>query len=425
MGDNSSALLGLAAALINNHRAKKTFRRLQQENIENQGIIHYQPSMIEAFFDDGEQLGNMAFSGGDNGLRVRSIVRTIECACIQGYAIVVLHCANRSLEKHIVQYFGNNNVSVINRNNPIYDPFWGLTNSDISRLVLSSVSKGYEINAPGRYYLDGISDFIRAKRLQPYCLMYINCPHLTLIDKVNEGEKKGLISSNEARVIISEIIQGEVERGSIERFFTTFDMQSRAVLSAKVDLHRATNIGITIGQNRIFMIDVLSNTNSLLINMLSNEVGSLISRGRRVLFVVDNIQLLSSETLQALNERSGSDCCLVFSSDDVYASFGSNDNAFFSFIGKASKAVISKHSSAYSCQKWSEMIGSYDKHEISNTFAQNTNYFGRWGLGSTQTANVNVKRENIVKPEEISRMRTDEVFVLSKSTGELSHTIII
>ncbi|HWQ42265.1 MAG TPA: hypothetical protein VN456_09555, partial [Desulfosporosinus sp.] len=395
MGENSLELLGLAAALINNHRTKKALRRLQQENMANQGITHYQPSQIEAFFEDGEQLGNMAFSGGENGHRVRSIVRTIECACIQGYGVVVLHCANQSLEQGIVHYLGSSNVSVINHSNRIYDPFWGLTNSDISRLVLSSTSKGYEINAPGRYYLDGISDFIRAKKLQPYCQMYIGCPHLTLIDKVNDAETKGIISSNEARIIISEIMQGEIERGNIERFFTNFSMQSGAVLSAKADLCRATNIGITIGQNRIFMIDVLSNTNSLLINMLINEVGSLLSRGYRVLFVVDNIQLLSSEALQALNERSGSGCCLVFSSDDVYASFGGNDNAFFSFIGKASKAVISKHSSAYSCQKWSDIIGSYDKHEISNTYAQNTNYFGRWGLGSTQSANVNVKRENI------------------------------
>ena len=57
--------LGLTWALIKKHKQKKKIKAIQQSNIEAQGIVHYQPSNIEAFFDDKEPLGNIIISGGD------------------------------------------------------------------------------------------------------------------------------------------------------------------------------------------------------------------------------------------------------------------------------------------------------------------------------------------------------------------------
>jgi len=426
MGDDSilSNIIGVFGAIINNYQTKKAIETIHKMNAANQGITHYLPSQIEAFFDDSEQMANMAFSGGENEYRTRAISRAVECATRQNYSVIILHGSNRLLEQRM-RHLSGNNLIAINPNNPIYDPFIGLTNSEISRMILASTNKGFEIQGQGKYYIDGISDFIRVKKIQPYCNMYITCPHLTLIDKVNDAETKGVIPSNTARNIISQIMQGEIERGNVENFFTGFANQSQNILVTKKDLNRATNIKQASTRNQIIMIDVLSNTNCLLINMLINEVENLLSQGKKVFLVVDNIQLTSSDALQNLNKRSGINCNLVMSSDDVFSSFGGDDNLFFSFIGKASKLIVFKHASAYSCQKWSDVIGSYDKHEINSAFAQNTNYIGRFGMGSTQTASVNVKRENIVKPEEINRMRMDEVYIMSKSSGELAHTTIV
>lgn len=48
-----------------------------------------------------------------------------------------------------------------------------------------------------------------------------------------------------------------------------------------------------------------------------------------------------------------------------------------------------------------------------------------WGTGTTQSVNINVKRENIVKPEEILRLNSNEVYVFDKNSSEISHTNII
>ena len=46
-------------------------------------------------------------------------------------------------------------------------------------------------------------------------------------------------------------------------------------------------------------------------------------------------------------------------------------------------------------------------------------------MGTGQTENVSIKRENIVKPEEIQRLNNDEVYILDKHSGELSYTTVI
>lgn len=423
--NNNSGLAGLIVALVNRRRTNKALRQIEEANIENRGIIQYQPSVIEAFFDENEPINNMVFSGGLNIIRCRAIARTIECAVYQGFHPVVIHASNYGLEQELVSIFGSQYVTVANKGNPIYDPFYKKTNADIDRLVLTSGTKGAEVNATGRYYLDGISDFIRAKKITPYIDMYITCPHIDLLDKVNTLEAQGKISSAEARRITSEIIQGEMERGNIENFFSRLSMQAAGILADKSQLLYAANVKLSAERKQILAIDINSTTSSIFINMIANEIEMELEAGRRIAVFLDGIPIQSSESMQNLIKKSGGNCCITMSSDDVYADFNGDDNGFYSYMGKCSKVILSKHSSAHSCQKWSDFIGSYDKHEITTTFAENANYVGQWGMGATQTANVNVKRENIIKSEDLLRLNPNEVFVQNKNSGEISYTTVV
>ena len=404
---------------------RKTLRKIQEANEINQGIIRYRPSQIEAFFEDAVPVETMVFSAGMNAVRVRAMLRAIECACNQGYMVLVLHCRNIELEQGLSGYFGANNICLINGNNPIYDPFVGASNAEIARLVMSSVPQNIRINPAGRYYLNGISDYIRSNNKSPRCYMFIRCPHMTLIDRVNDAETQGRISSNDARLIISQIMQGEIERGGIENFFHELSLQGSAVLADKTNAAYATSLLEAANNNQVVSVDVQSGSNALLINLLVNETEAVISRGSKMLIVSDSIRVGASEVLFNYIKRCGGRNGAIISSDDVFAEFGGLDNDFFAFAGKCSKLIISKHSSAYSCQKISDAIGSYDKQEISSSYSRNISYFGRWGVGSGQIENISIKRENIVKPEEIQRLNNAEVYILDKSSGELSYTTVI
>lgn len=425
MSNYLNGLAGMLMVGVNNQMNKRTLRKIREANEMNQGIVRYRPSQIEAFIDDTVPVESMLFSGGSNSIRVRAVLRAIECAYIQGYMVLVIHCGNSELEQGLNGYYGVNNVCMVNRNNPIYDPFAGASNAEIARLVISSAPKSNKINSAGRYYLTGVSDYIRCNHKSPRCYMFINCPHLTFIDRVNDAESQGRISSNEARKVISQVMQGEAERGGIDNFFHELSLQGSTVLAKKSNAAHAVNLLTAAQKQQIFSVDVQSGANALLINLLVSETEAVISQGIKMIIVTDSLKTGASEALMNYIRLGGSSNGSIISSDDVFAEFGGSDNDFFSFAGKCSKLIISKHSSAYSCQKMSDAIGSYEKQEVSSSYSRNFNYFGRWGVGAGQTENVSIKRENIVKPEEIQRLNNDEVYILDKHSGELSYTSVI
>ena len=425
MKDYTSGWVGVAAAFIDHKRKKKELKAIQDANEANQGIMRYQPSQVEAFFNESDPLQNMFFSGGDPILRIRAMTRAAECGLIQGYTVLALHCGNGILEQALNKYFGSGVVATVNRANPIYDPFVGATKNDITRLTIASSTKTCQINAAGRYYLNGITDFIQAKGINPYIRMYITCPHMTLLDKVNDAEAKGQISANLARAITSQIMQGEVEKGNIEAFFAALSRQADSILAQKRDLNRAVNLQLAARNQQILCVDVMSDTNGYLINLLVNEVEGLLSQGNRVMLILDKISISANNVLSGFVKHSSTNCSMVVSADDVFSQLGGSDTDFFSFAGKCSKIIISKHASAYSCQKLSDTIGSYDKQEINTTYGANTNFVSTWGYGTTNTSAISIKRENIVKPEEIQRMNTDEVYIIDKLSGELSFTQVV
>lgn len=418
-------LAGMLMVSADRARNRRTLRRIQEANEQNQGIVRYAPSQIEAFLDDAAPTGDLLISGGANAIRVRAVCRAIECACQQGYSVMVLHAGNSELEQGLWGYFGGSGVCLVNRGNPVYDPFFGASNGEIARLVVDSSEKGCQVHPAGRYYLYGISDYIRAYRRLPMCYMFLKCPHLTFLDRVSSAEAKGHITAAEARSVTSQIMQGEAERGNIEAFFHTLSLQGAAILASKGAAPRAVNLVMAANRQQIFCVDIQSSSHFLLLNLLLHETEAVLSQGKKILVVVDGINVTASDGLKNYVRQSGGRNCALVASDDAYSEFGGSDNDFFAFAGKCSKLIVSKHSSAYSCQKISDAIGSFEKQEVTNAYSGSTSYFGMWGAGSGQTMNVSVKRENIVKPEELQRLEANEVYILDKYSGQLSYAPIL
>lgn len=428
MGDINDAFdspLGLTWALIKRHKQKKQLKRIQAENVQSQGITYYQPSQIEDLFDNNEAIGNIILSGGDEFIRLRALAKGIECAYGQGYIPVVLHEGNYNLENYLVNCFGTSNVTFLNGQFPFYDPFIGLNDNEICHIIMNSKNDQYDIKGTGKYYIDGISSFIRSKNIQPYIWMYITCPHLMLIDKVNEAETKGLITESVSRSILTQIVQGELERGNIENFFSELKNEAEFILAKKNNLYNAVSIAEIAKKRGAVVIDLRSNANKLLLNIIMSEIEMLKNKGERVYLCLDGIKPEGNKLVEDYLKTSGMQSVVCMSGTDVYADFSGEDNLFYSVLGRMSKMMLSRHISAYSCQKYSDIVGSYDKKEISDTYTDNMNIVGRFSYGTTNAKNVTLKRENIIKPEEISRLKNDEFYIYDNNSGELAFTQII
>lgn len=427
MTRNESVIWGLIRTLLGRRNKKRMLSNIHVQNENNKGIVHYKPSAIEAFFSPSEPLGNVVISGGMPELRNRAIMGMLNCAEKNGVSVVVLHANNKMLEGMVQQRFRN--TVVFNHRKASYEPFIGLSNSEIVRLIQSSTTDKCEIQSGGQYYINGITEFIRSKNIPPYCEMYITCPHLDLFDKVDEAENKGYIGSTLAQRIKASLVQGQAQRSDVENYFNLLGQQARGLLVNKFNLNKAASLRSVIQLKGIAVLDVGSNTNDLLINLAVSDLMSAASGGRKIVVVMDGLTVTASENLLQCIKNSGISLYMVFSSEDAYSAFDANDNLFASVIGKSIKTVIYEHSSGLTCLKWAEVIGYYEKKEVSNTYADGSHYQSIFtiipGQMSSNTVNVNLKREFIVLPEEINKMAKNEVYIIDAINGELAHTDVV
>lgn len=427
MAENESFIWGLIRNIQERRNKKRMLRNISIQNESNKHITRYRPSQIEAFFSQADPLGNVLVSGDNNVLRNRAIIGALDSVANKGTSVVVLHAGNQMLENMLLQHYQN--IFVFNRSNALYEPFSGLLNSEICRMIQSSATKLCEIHSGGQYYLEGMSDFIRSKNISPYCEMYITCPHLDLFDKVDDAEAKGYISSSLAQRIKAMLVQGQAQRSDVENYFNILRHQAQGLLASKINLKKATSLRSIVNHNGFAVLDIGANTNDLLINLTLCDLTSALNSGRKVVLVVDGLSISASEQLERLVKNSGVAVYLIISSDDVYSSLNADENLFASIIGKSIKSVIFHHTSGLSCTKWAEVIGYYEKQEVTNTYTSGRNYQSMFsiipGQTNTDSINVNLKREYIVRPEEISHMAKDEVYIIDTINNELAHTQII
>ena len=183
----SKGIVGTQAAAIGIVRSKRALKRIQAANEENRGITEYAPSEIEPFVGVAGDIQNVIFSGMNHDIRNRAIVAVLANAYDQGIHSIVLHIRNQQLEQRILSMFGPGNATVINANYPLYDPIIGLSDAEVSRMIIQTAPKGYEIASVGKYYIEGMVGFLRSKGKSPCTVSCMSCPHLTLLDNITES----------------------------------------------------------------------------------------------------------------------------------------------------------------------------------------------------------------------------------------------
>lgn len=410
--DIVGGIIGFIGSVVNSINKNNTVKKIHAANNENLNIIYYEPSDIEAFFSDPEPFSHVLFSGGEENLRLRAAYRVAEIAHHQGFSIVLLHNSNHLMESFFHSKLPKNQLRIINQNNKIYDPFVNLNNTEICDLILSTAPDSINFKTNAKYYIDGLCDYLRKNGVAPYSEKLIKCPHDQLLDLANDKIK----NPADATKIVSKIMSGESERANIEAYLNEFQKQSSQILASKQNLAQATNIKQAIQHNQFIMVDVVTNNNHLLINLLSQEINNLITNKQKILLILDEVSINNCKVLNKLIESNDTNLNIFISSKDVFASiFHSDEKSFSSFLGKTSKLIVSQHASSLSCNKWSEAFGNYDRIDISTTA-------GAHPSGNSFTTTQ--KNERRVKPEDINRLSNKDVIIMSQSNSFLQRTTI-
>ena len=105
---------------------------------------------------------------------------------------------------------------------------------------------------------------------------------------------------------------------------------------------------------------------------------------------------------------------------------GGDEQIFNAVLGASQFAVVLSHSAGSSATKWADILGQYEKMEESYSTSKGGSY--SFGLlpnpNYNNTVNLNRKREHVVLPEQITRMRETEAYVYRSQHNELAHIFL-
>jgi hypothetical protein len=402
-------------------------RTVAKNNEITRGVTEYKPSEIGGFFPPTDQIGNVIISGGENSMRAQTIEAISYLAYNRNLPVVILHQGNNELETMMRLTFGKSGrLTIINQNSPIYEPFADLTDIEISKLIIDSAPKDYDIKPNARYYIDGMIEFLRAKKRTPGLAIFEKCPHYELFNKIDTLIADGTITEPAGQAIKSKLMSGQSECFKLESYFTELANQFSSIVSASGTTTKYSLLQ-TINTSGIVTIDIGSNINKLLVNMLIVQIKIAINRGKTLSLITDELYSESGDLFANFIKIRNEKCKLTISAKDVYASYGGDDKLFHTILGNSEKIVVFCHSSGASALKWAEAIGQYDKTEITTSHNRGhtrQNLVGR-RENTSDTTNYNLKREYIIKPETINRMLPNEVYIVDSVHREIAHTCLV
>ncbi len=403
----------------------------ERRNMQRRGVTEYKPSELGGFFPPEETVDQMVASGGSDKLRAETIEAYTELALYKQTPVVILHNGDRVLEQYMMTVLGPTGLlGVINSMNRKYEPFVGKNSRIIGQMIAESAPKDLEIKANVRSYIEGMCRFLQSRKAVPTYQMLSSCPHGQMLLKVDEAVMNQTLSQAQGQEIKMRLMAGQNEYFKIENYFYDLEMQIDPILwrYQKGNREKPVNILSSLHNNGALMIDVGSSGNQILLNLLLAEMRVARQQGQRVICVLSGLDISDNEYLRHMLEQSSGNLAIAMVSRDVYASCNADDRLFHLLIGKSMKNIIFSHSSNVSATKWAEGIGSYDKEEASYSYSKGKSHAPMQIFASTSSnegVSISMKREYIVKPEEILRMQEREAYIYTKAANELAHTMLV
>jgi hypothetical protein len=408
-------------------------RTIAKNNTILRGVTEYKPSEIGGFFPSTDQIDNVVISGGENSMRSQTIEAVSYLAYDKNLPVVILHQGNNELERMMHLTFGKSGcLTIVNQNNPVYEPFAGLSNVEICKLIIESAPKEYDIKPNARYYIDGMIEFLKVKKRNPTLRAFEKCPHYELFNKVDMLIANNTISDPAGQAIKSKLMSGQSECFKLESYFTELANQFSQIMNASGAKIQYSLLQ-TITTPGIVTIDIGSNINKLLVNVLIAQIKIAMGKGRAISLISDELYSESGDLFTNFIKIRNEKCKLTVSAKDVYALCSGDDKLFHTILGNSEKLVLFCHSSGASALKWAEAIGQYDKTEITTSHNRGRTHqnpvrigeFSTYGKNTSNTTNYNQKREYIIKPEAITRMQPNEVYIMDSGNREIAHTYLV
>ena len=415
MGQGFNTLASFAASAVSRSNRKKALKQIEKQNEINRNIVNMEKTPAWLVLPQGEPLGNVCITGGSQEVRNELIIQNCFCSYDANCPTLILHEGNQDLEQEVDRFLGMQNfVRKISASEPYYDPIFRLTDNELAALLMNAATPGGEMQTSGILYLNALSTLLRKKGITPYLRMLATCPLDSIQTVIQNLEQAGRLTAAEAAAIRNNLNAGSSARAAVEYFFSRIQAEAD-ILAWKQQLSRCTSVAECIRSDGLMAIDVNSVNKQTQLSLITAEIEACIRKGGKLRLIVDAVSLLGNDKLRSLLKNASGSLSWTLCCPDLGNMIGGTELS--AWMAMSHLTVIFSHG-LQTARLLSAELGEYDHIDVTQSQAGN-NAMGGFGyhFSANNTLSTTVKRERVVKPEDIQNLPERAFFMLDNNTA--------
>lgn len=175
---------------------------LPQIGGENRMLLEGESTTIQRQFalprSVRQSYNNVVISGGTPDVRALALLKTCEDAYDNGLATIIIHCGNYLIENMISSSTIIRNKIIINAQNGLYDPFLGLSITDLTSLFMQAAPDNVRKNWNFAALVGLIAELYSIRQKKNITLKtLVNIKVADLPNKIQDTRNSGLINDHQ------------------------------------------------------------------------------------------------------------------------------------------------------------------------------------------------------------------------------------
>ena len=293
------------------------------------------------------EMNNWIISGGSVLDRSMAICALLFKAKQLRLPVVALHCSNPFFAPEpIVRLWG--------APLPAYDPLAEKTPTQIADLLTDVGVNALDTDKRIFILIELIAEIIEAAEGSVTLPALLDFPVSMVPKRLEQLENDDAISSQQRRAFSDRYAGAAGEcvaetRRLLSRLKNAWQSQPRGKASLRE----------TITNRGIISVDLVTDTNPVMKELLFSDVNAAMQRGDRFLLIVDGLSVLGKDSANTdmVLLRNHDNISLLYSANDVPQMAMHKDEYFYTLTGGLANLLLFRHNNAESAKKWSNFFG--------------------------------------------------------------------
>lgn len=386
--------------LIDKRNTKRLHKDVEKQNsaadfINNLSVNLYDNQLLTGtdMSPNGFGINSTVISGGSINCRLNALSPIINCSYNMSIPVVCLYNGAKDSENYLKSVLPPN-LTIISWQTSNYDPvaFW-----EPSVIINNIYSIGKEYCGFGpnaNLLLQGIVGLRQLRQKNNLSTSVIQSyPYSKTNDMLNELKNKGITQADYLKSLFS---TGLSARGDLDAFLCMVITQSQGAYS--ISGNSKTSIEKCVNNNTSCLIRY-DESDNIYSEIILKDIQQAVINNRRFILIVDDVTQLPSSKLSGLLSRcTSSGKSFIYSGRDIFAQCSNESSLYSAILSNASRLLVMSHPSGYSCSKWSDFFGEYDRTKYNIGYTVGRGYNTVDWMRPDMSVNPQTSREPLIPP---------------------------